>query len=295
MAGGRTRARSLAHKHAVIHWLVQSTTAHPDLAAGRVPPGLLNPDEEARFQALKTEKRRREWLLGRWTAKRLLQAVMRQTTGQTPPLDALVIENNAAGAPYAIYCTGEATGNGDSEFKPTPPPVASPLHLPLSISHSGDHAFCAVLVRNEELPDVAATDGQRISGWPDDLFVYLPVSHTSLGADIERIEGRPAAFADDYFTAAEMERIEHTPPCLRPALVTAVWSAKEAVLKALQVGLRVDTRAVSCLVGPAADLPATWRPFTIQWNGEMAPAADLVGWWRGVEGYVLTLAVRSDE
>lgn len=265
----------------VIHWLVQSTTSHPDLAAGCPPPGLLNPDEWARFQALKTDKRRREWLLGRWTAKRLLQAVIRQTTGQTSPLDALVIENNAAGAPFATCHLPPAT-----------------YHLPISISHSGDHAFCAVVVRNGGLSDVAAMDEERLNGWSNDVSTLHPLSfaanHNTLGADIERITRRPAAFVDDYFTAAEIERVERTPSCLRPALVTAVWSGKEAVLKALQVGLRVDTRSVSCLIEPAGEVPTTWRPFAIELDGQMTPAADLVGWWRGIDGYVLTLAVRSE-
>ncbi|MCB8986887.1 MAG: 4-phosphopantetheinyl transferase family protein [Ardenticatenaceae bacterium] len=43
----------------------------------------------------------------------------------------------------------------------------------------------------------------------------------------------------------------------------AVWSAKEAVLKALHLGLTVDTRCVECLIAPVAERPSTWTPFTI--------------------------------
>ena len=65
----------------MIHWLLQSTDAHPDLARGHPPVGLLCKLEHARLSNLTIDKRRREWLLGRWTAKQLLQAYLEQETG----------------------------------------------------------------------------------------------------------------------------------------------------------------------------------------------------------------------
>lgn len=248
----------------MIHWLTQSAAAHPDLALGlSSPAGLLTPAEEARFEALKTDKRRRDWLLGRWTAKQLLQTVLAAKMGQPPSLQTITIHNQLNGAPVARY------------HHPLDEPLLLPDWFTLSISHAGDHAFCALV----EQPD-----------WP-------------LGADIEQIMPRAAVFVSDYFTPAEQALLEQSPPEHYPMLVTAIWSAKEAALKALQLGLTVDTRAVACLIAPVAEPPQAWTPFAIELNREMLagklppPSATprrgelrLEGWWQTIPGYVLTLA-----
>jgi phosphopantetheinyl transferase (holo-ACP synthase) len=82
---------------------------------------------------------------------------------------------------------------------------------------------------------------------------------------------------------------------MRNVAVTAVWSAKEAVLKALHLGLTVDTRSVACMIEPLGERPLTWTPFTIHCDNtklaQTAPA--LTGWWRTYENFVLTLVVKS--
>jgi 4'-phosphopantetheinyl transferase len=119
-------------------------------------------------------------------------------------------------------------------------------------------------------------------------------AHFALGADIEAIEARCARFVSDYFTAGEIEAVEQAAPEERDRLVTAVWSGKEAALKAVRTGLRVDTRAVSCdfsvPLGPQPD----WQSFAINWRGDAAQTyPKLVGWWRIWHDFVLTLAVSA--
>ncbi|MCP4423407.1 MAG: 4'-phosphopantetheinyl transferase superfamily protein [Chloroflexi bacterium] len=236
----------------MIHWLVQATDAHPDLTRGIPPPGLLGFEERAKFDGLKTDKRRRDWLLGRWTAKHLLQELIQQKIGERPPLDTLVIRANKVGAPITDYGL-RITGHG----------------LSLSISHSHGHAFCAVVERP---------------------------SHP-LGADMERIEPRRASFAVDYFTEAEMALVRRVSGAMREGVVTAVWSAKEAALKALQLGLAVDTRAVTCLIEPAPEPPQSWTPFAIQLDEKRLgrPAPALTGWYRTMGDFVLTLAAQDEK
>jgi 4'-phosphopantetheinyl transferase len=221
-----------------VAYLVQSQQAHPALAQGIPPADLLNEAEAARFAALKTEKRRRDWLLGRWTAKHLVRQWVWQKTAEWLPLAAVEIGNDADGAPIV---------NG---------------HWSLSISHSNGYAFCAV-----------AEGG-------------------ALGADMERIEPRIEHFAADYFTVEELDRLPVTDDRLRDTMVTAVWSAKEAALKALHLGLRVDTRAVSCLIDPVVALPQQWTSFAIQVDGRRLnrATARLTGWWRTMDNFVLTMA-----
>jgi len=75
----------------------------------------------------------------------------------------------------------------------------------------------------------------------------------ALGCDLEVIEPRASAFIKDYFTDEERGFIERTNSTDRDFLVTLVWSAKESALKALHVGLTLDTRSVAVNFG--GDLP----------------------------------------
>lgn len=214
-----------------IYWLLDS--APPNLVREVLP--LLGETERRRCAGLKSPKRRRDWLLGRWAAKTLL----RQVLGELPS-----VLNDKDGVPYVV-------GYPD-------------LHI--SISHSGDFALCALTV-----------DG-------------------AVGADLEQIAPRSAAFVADYFTPPEIAFMAQAPD----TLPTLLWSAKEAALKALHVGLSVDTRAVeiqaaqpalklSCAYGMAQQTPVTARDFTAACGGR----GQLAGWWQIIDDYALTLALKT--
>ncbi len=238
----------------VIQWLIQNTTAHPSLAEAQAPPGLLSAEETAVFAGFKVFKRRQDWLLGRWTAKHLLQEMIYQNSGQRAALDKISVLPGADGAPLARFAS--ISGMQDSPYT-------------VSISHSHGSSFCAAVAR----PD-----------WP-------------IGADMELIESRSASFAADFFTAEEQEQVRRTAPALHDALVTAVWSAKEATLKATHEGLRIDTRSVYCQIEAPTELPRTWRPFPIQWRRTSGAGSypGLKGWWMIMGQFVLTLVVGDDQ
>jgi 4'-phosphopantetheinyl transferase len=241
----------------VIHWLMQSITAHPDLASGQASPDLLSTEETAYFNGFSVLKRRQDWLLGRWTTKLLLQAIIQQQSGRSIPLHQISILPGKDGAPQASFAAPFA--DLDSTFS-------------VSISHSHGSSLCAAVTR----PD-----------WP-------------LGADIERIEPRSPSFAADFFTGEEQAQIRDAAPEMKETLVTAVWSGKEAALKAIHEGLRSDTRVVSCHFAlplrsagiPASPPPGKWKPFCIEWQREAdrRERPELNGWWMVSERYVLTLA-----
>lgn len=231
----------------MIHWLIQTADAHPCLHHATPPDGLLSEQEWGIFAQLKTDKRAHDWLMGRWTAKHLLHKL----TGA--PLHDIRIFNHANGAPYS------------PDFP----------HYSLSISHSGDHAFCAVV----------EGDGLQI------------------GADIEHVEPRVSSFVDDYFTADEQATVRE---CGNPdRMITVIWSAKEAALKATQAGLTVDTRSINCAIlsDPAQD----WHPLTItyaqpdslttNWYDGVPQTSrgQADGWWRQEGEYILTLVALQTE
>jgi 4'-phosphopantetheinyl transferase len=264
---GQIRCRTRAGRALAIHWLVCPAAECPGIDAG-CPPGFLSPAERAAFARLTFAKRRREWLLGRWTAKHLLQ--FSQHLHPTPSLDAVTVGNDPDGAPYlSVAREGR-------------------LPLSLSISHREERAFCALL--HSPLPASSDASSAAVGA--------------AIGADVERIEPRAPAFVRDFFTPGEARRVWACSPARRDTMVTVLWSAKEAVLKALRHGLRVDTRSVEIyhVAGIEDDLaraeagdlaPVPWH--TLDVRCALPGAGQLAAWWRPDGPYVLTLAVSCPE
>jgi 4'-phosphopantetheinyl transferase len=131
----------------------------------------------------------------------------------------------------------------------------------------------------------------------------VALSGASIGCDLEMIEARSNAFIADYFTVNEQALVERTPAEQRPMVVTLLWSAKESALKALHVGLRLDTTSLDVkfaeellppseqdrqdlpLVPKPAANPDKWRPLHICYLRGQA----FRGWWRHANHMVRTV------
>src|SRR5687767_4739099 len=79
----------------MIHTLMQTDADLPALP----PAAWLTQPERERLAALQIPKRRQEWLLGRWTAKRLAQGYLLELEGQAPELYELGVSAGPSGAP----------------------------------------------------------------------------------------------------------------------------------------------------------------------------------------------------
>ncbi|MCS6839226.1 MAG: 4'-phosphopantetheinyl transferase superfamily protein [Roseiflexus sp.] len=233
----------------MLYWLIQTLADHPALARAEAPEGLLSSIEEVRLRSLIREKRRRDWLLGRWTAKRLAAFYVERVTGRRPELSDILITTDPDGAPRLHGRNGYAF-------------IID--RLAISISHSRDHAFCALI----------AVPG------------YAP------GADIEYVEPRDPGFVTDFFADPEIAYVHHAPPSARPLLTTVIWSAKEAALKSLRCGLTVDTRWIVCL--PDEPTVDGWAPVLVQCHPELNATVHR-GWWRQMGRFVLTLATATTD
>ncbi len=154
------------------------------------------------------------------------------------------------------------------------------LPVGVSISHSEGTAFCAA--------------------WADSG------TGISVGADLERIAPRASAFVQDFFRPAEIETWNGLPEGpSRDTFATAVWSAKEAVLKALRLGLTVDTRSVEILLSgeDAVGVRGLPRPDGGGWKDFAACCSPLIpggerplaGFWQEKDGFVLTVAIAGSE
>jgi 4'-phosphopantetheinyl transferase len=243
----------------MIYWLLRSTADDPALGRAEAPPGLLHPAEEARLARLRVPKRRQDWLLGRWTAKRLLRDWLQATTGERPPPDRLAILADPDGAPYAALA---AEAKEEVELQR--------LDVSLSISHSGQWGFCAL-----------CDDAGR-----------------TVGADIERIEPRAPGFTEMFFTAVEQAGFDAAGPARRDVVITTAWCAKEAALKALRTGLRADTRQITCRLADPDAAPRRWSELTVEMGPELGPAVATLRFsgWRAInEGFALALVVAGSD
>jgi phosphopantetheine--protein transferase-like protein len=141
-----------------------------------------------------------------------------------------------------------------------------------------------------------------------------PKDQGPLGADLERIESRAEGFAEEFFTCEELDWLETTPPSERNAWITVLWSTKEAALKALGMGLTVDTRSLNIkLERFHKELDRNWLPFEVGWDTKrwdayferksqkslwligtnyqnLSDLPVLKGYWRREHGYILSLA-----
>jgi phosphopantetheinyl transferase len=114
-----------------------------------------------------------------------------------------------------------------------------------------------------------------------------------IGADLETVEPRDSALVRQFFTAQEEETVEASGD--RDLVVACIWSAKEAVLKLLGLGLRMDTRGVVVRRGGGAfsGCPAGWQPIDVNVVARL-PRQDLLEGlrvvWRREAECVLTVA-----
>jgi 4'-phosphopantetheinyl transferase len=189
------------------------------------------------LEGLHFPKRRADWRLGRWTAKRAVATCLGL------PHDAIEVASGPSGAPRILLS-------------------GSPLPIAISITHRDGVAACAVAEKA-----------------------------ASLGCDLELPEERSYAFVADYFETEEQTLVAQMAPSFRYALVALIWSGKESALKALQTGLRLDTRSVAVRPGNAvhrglaAQSPGLWHGLDTICPGGIR----FQGWWQFSGGWIRTV------
>jgi len=176
---------------------------------------------------------------------------------------------NAVAAHVGLACDPIALSGIEIRSKDSGAPEVFLAHEPasmsISLSHRSDVAACAV-----------------------------SPSGTRVGFDLEVVEPRSRAFLEDYFTADEQKLIASARSDDRDKAVNLFWSAKESALKALDVGLRLDTRRVSVSSMEGLSLAAETKPqfgehptdqtesTPILWNPFRVSFGDYIfqGWWQ---------------
>jgi 3-oxoacyl-(acyl-carrier-protein) synthase/NAD(P)-dependent dehydrogenase (short-subunit alcohol dehydrogenase family)/phosphopantetheinyl transferase (holo-ACP synthase) len=182
--------------------------SHPEAQAllsdrGWTVDEILTDDEAESYNRLRSDRRRGEWLAARVAAKELVSRYARDFVGERLDLTDVAIGKDEHGAPYVQLRGGAREALGD-------------LPLPnLTLTHA---------------------EGVAIVG------LAGPGPAARVGVDLEAIEERDDSFAENYLTDhertldltnAEGETADDS------TTWTALWSIKEAVSKALGLGLKL--------------------------------------------------------
>lgn len=197
--------------------------------------------EKSHYAGFRFPKRQQGWLLGRWTAKNLLNQY--HPICQKTQLSEITIKNQPSGAPIALVNDIELAGC-------------------ISISHR---------------------EGFACAAWTDDPLLKV-------GVDLEVVEPKARAFVEDYFTAEEVKTIDSLPINQRDLSICLLWSAKEAVLKALQQGLRLDTRSIEINL-QSLTVSEDWQTLAIS---HLPIQQHISLQWRMVNDLLLTLSVSGE-
>jgi 4'-phosphopantetheinyl transferase len=174
--------------------------------------------------------------------------------------------------------------------------VASCLNLPADF-----HSLVDIEIRAAPsgVPEVflfnqRATISLSLSHRAGQALCAVGLSGASLGCDLELVESRDHSFVTDFFTSNEQKLVEQAPTSERPLLVTLLWSAKESALKALHLGLRLDTTSVEAKPTHAAPHREKgshqggcidWSRLFVRCIGDQI----LYGWWRNAHDMVRTV------
>ena len=108
---------------------------------------------------------------------------------------------------------------------------------------------------------------------------------TIIGCDLEKIEKRSPLFIEDYFTEREKSVILGDTDNQTSLLANLMWSAKESVVKALRVGLSVDTKLIEIICTPMGN-EGEWHRMDINYPSQQL---NLHGMWQSSSGYVITM------
>ncbi len=93
----------------------------------------------------------------------------------------------------------------------------------------------------------------------------------------------------DYFTEPEAQMVLALPIEEQALIASILWSGRESIVKALQIGLRIDTRQIALDLDPLTS-NEDWQPIAILKSP--SEAKNLKLFWRKFNHSLVTLAIK---
>jgi 4'-phosphopantetheinyl transferase len=121
-------------------------------------------------------------------------------------------------------------------------------------------AAVAILAASHGKPEVDLASGISFNTSRSGGLSVVAVSAGGVGVDVERLRPIDDAdeVADTMFTEAERRLLRSVPPGSRSETFLALWTRKEAVVKAFGMGLSVPLDSFD-VCGPPSGGPEPWR------------------------------------
>ena len=184
-----------------------------------LPPAdsFLSSSESAYLQTLRSEKRKGDWLGGRFALKTLLA----RESGLLPVCSLPPVRPQT---PDAVQAEG---GVPLSEMSAAALAVLKQIDI-VKLPSGAPQVFVG------SVPDARSVSITHSGPW---AAAAVSAPHTFLGIDLEKIEKRSRAWAEEFFDPAEKGPATE-------AHLTKVWTQKEAVVKLLGRGLSLNTREI---------------------------------------------------
>lgn len=184
-----------------------------------LPPAdsFLSSSESAYLQTLRSDKRKGDWLGGRFALKTLLA----RESGLLPVCS---LPPERPQTPDAAQAEG---GVPLSEMSAAALAVLKQIDI-VKLPSGAPQVFVG------SVPDARSVSITHSGPW---AAAAVSAPHTFLGIDLEKIEKRSRAWAEEFFDPAEKGPATD-------AHLTKVWTQKEAVVKLLGRGLSLNTREI---------------------------------------------------
>ncbi len=227
----------IKEKQSIVYW---TAVSFDQISADDL--SWLSKQEKQHYETFRFTKRRDEWLMGRWAAKKLLGSAY--PSFNAVRMNEISILNETSGAPYVLVYGIRVPGV-------------------LSITHR---------------------EGMACAAWVSDAAIKI-------GIDLEFVETKPDIFIHDYFTAEESQQVFTATEPHRALAASLVWSVKESLLKALQTGLRIDTREVAVSVS-SFESSEQWRSIRVSRCAKHTGFVNAA--WRSIGDFVLTCAALGE-
>ena len=216
----------------------------------------LSENEAAHLDSLRFAKRRRDWRLGRWTAK-LAMAAYRNLPGDSQTLRDIEIRPAPSGAPE-VFCAGQ------------------PAPATISLSHCQGVAVCAVAPPSVALGCDLEFIELRSECFTADYFTAEEVRLVARACPEDRSRLLTLLWSGKE-CALKALRVG-----LRFDTRSVVVSLDDVTPCSAETGVRRDADSVLTLQSHGAN---RWRPFHVRCTGGQI----FHGWWQSTENLVRTL------